>query len=164
MSPRKLACAVAVVCSWSVAVACQTGDAFNLPDSLRTHIKEERFGIVSSLRGLPLGVREALQTLFGAATLDIAEPGAAFQGSAASGASTLPTRRLIAAGCSDDNHCIVYYERAGGAPSWHVALFHWQPEATRFEWGGLAPRGLASIEDVRGAMLSGAIKRPGTVW
>ena len=67
------------------------------------------------------------------------------------------------AGCSTD-HCLVYYERGGGVHTWHVALFHWTPEATRFEWGGIAPRGLASIDDVRNAILSGAIKGPAKVW
>jgi hypothetical protein len=43
-------------------------------------------------------------------------------------------------------------------------LFHWTPAATRFEWGGLAPGGLATIDDVRKAMLSGAIKGPNTRW
>jgi hypothetical protein len=44
-----------------------------------------------------------------------------------------------------------------------VALFHWTPAATRFEWGGTAPGGLATIDEVRNAILSGAIKdRPGS--
>ncbi len=42
-------------------------------------MKDGRFGIVTSIRGLPLGVRHELQTLFGSQTLDIAEPGAEFQ-------------------------------------------------------------------------------------
>jgi len=45
-----------------------------------------------------------------------------------------------------------------------VALFHWTPAATRFEWGGTAPNGLATIEDVRKAVLSGAIKSPNKLW
>ena len=75
----------------------------------------------------------------------------------------LPIRRLIAAGCSTD-HCIVYYERGGTTQTWRMAVFHWTPAATRFEWGGIAPRGLASIDDVRKAMLSGSIKGPTKFW
>jgi hypothetical protein len=130
---------------------------------LRTHVMEERFGIVTSIRGLPLGVRDELQTLFGSATLDIAEPGAEFQGSDVVVNPRLPTRRLVAAGCSI-SRCLVYYERAGLPRTWRVVLFHWTPAATRFEWGGVAPRGLASIEDVRKAVLSGAITGPTKVW
>jgi hypothetical protein len=58
----------------------------------------------------------------------------------------------------------VYYERGGIAHTWLVALFHWTPTETRFEWGGIAPGGLASIDDVRNAILSGAIKDPTNFW
>jgi hypothetical protein len=48
-------------------------------EALRAHLKDDRFQIVTSVRGLPLGVRDGLQTLFGDQALDIAEPGAEFQ-------------------------------------------------------------------------------------
>jgi hypothetical protein len=111
---------------------------------------------------LPLGVRGGLQTLFGSQPLDIAEPGAPFQAAGPNVNSNLPTRRLVAAGCSYD-HCLVYYERGGITHTWHVALFDWEPEATRFEWGGRAPSGLVAIEDVRKAVLSGAIQGPASL-
>jgi hypothetical protein len=141
----------------------QVAPSLALPAELRTHVQDERFEIVTSIRGLPLGVRGGLETLFGTQSLDIAEPGAEFQASDVSVNSTLPTRRLVAAGCAYD-HCLVYYVRGGVAHTWRVALFHWTPEATRFEWGGTAPGGLVTIDDVRRAMLSGAIKDPGGLW
>jgi hypothetical protein len=64
---------------------------------------------------------------------------------------------MVAAGCTT-NDCLVYYERGGFAHTWHVALFHWTPAATRFEWGGSAPGGLRTIEEVRKAILSGEVK------
>jgi hypothetical protein len=134
-----------------------------LSGPLRDHVKGERFDIVTSVRGLPLGVRDGLQRLFESATLDIADPGAAFSGSAAANPQ-LPSRRLVAAGCSADHHCLVYYERGGTAHTWRLALFHWTPGETRFEWGGTAPGGLATVEDVRRAVLSGAIKGPAGSW
>ena len=135
-----------------------------LSGPLRAHLRDERFQIVTSIRGLPLGVRSELQTLFGSASLDIAEPGAEFQATDAIVDPTLPIRRLVAAGCSAD-HCIVYYERGGGRTrTWRMALFHWTPAATRFEWGGIAPGGLASIDDLRKAMLAGSIKGPTKIW
>jgi hypothetical protein len=134
-----------------------------LPGALRAHMKDERFQIVTSVRGLPLGVRDELQTLFGTQSLDIADPGAGFQVTGVIVDPKLPNRRLVAAGCSTD-HCIVYYERGGFNHSWHVALFHWTPDATRLESGGIAPSGLASIDDVRNAVMSGAIKAPSTRW
>ncbi len=132
-----------------------------LPGELRAHI-QDRLAIVTSVRGLPIGVRSGLQTLFGGHTLDIAETGAAFQVGEKS-VSSLPTRRLVAAGCSYED-CLVYYERGGSTRTWHVALFHWTPEATKFEWGSTAPGGLLTIDDVRRAILSGAIKGPGAGW
>ena len=157
MHRTRLLCAIAVSL-WSVVVAGSQATAPGaLSTELRAHVRDGRFDIVTSIRGLPLGVREALQTLFGSRTLDIAEPGAEFQRTDVIVDAKLPIRRLVAAGCSAD-HCLVYYERGGFVHTWHVALFHWTPAATRFVWGGSAPGGLATIDDVRNAILSGAIK------
>ena len=159
----RLLCAAVVSLGSAVVTGSQATPAAPLSAKLRAHVQNERFGLVTSIRGLPLGVREGLQELFGSRSLDIAEPGAEFQLKKAAGHSTLPTRRLVAAGCSYD-YCLVYYERGGNAHTWHVALFHWRPEATRFEWGSSAPGGLRTIDDVRRAVLSGAIKGPAAFW
>jgi len=134
-----------------------------LSAALRARVKDERFEIVTSIRGLPLGVRDELQTLFGTSTLDIAEPGAEFRITDKITNQQLPSRRLVAAGCSIA-YCLVHYERGGSSHTWHVALFHWTPAATTFEWGGTAPGGLATIADVRNAVLSGAVKGPAGFW
>lgn len=154
---------IVVILSTGGVVASQAVAPMTLPEPLRAHVKAEAFGIVTSIRGLPLGVREGLQTLFGSNTLDIAEPDAEFQATDATAIPKLPTRRLLVAGCSED-HCLVYYERGGRERTWHVALFHWTPSATRFEWGGLAPRALTSLDAVRKAALSGQVKGPSQVW
>ena len=149
---------------WSAVVAgSQAVAPAALSEALRDHVKNGRFQIVTSIRGLPLGVRYGLQELFGSQTLDIAEPGAEFQVTDVFVNPQLPIRRLVAAGCTID-YCLVYYERGGIAHTWHVALFHWTPEATRFEWGGTAPGGLATIDDVRNAILSGVINGPAKFW
>lgn len=149
---------------WSVVAAgSQTAPTGPLPEALRAHLKNERLDVVTSLRGLPLGVRDGLQTLFGGRALDIAEPGGEFQVTDVVVNAKLPIRRLVAAACSTD-HCLIYYERGGIAHTWQVALFHWTPAATRFEWGAAAPGGLANIEDVRQGVLSGAIKAPNSYW
>jgi hypothetical protein len=163
MRRTRLLCAIGLSL-WSAVIAgSQAAAPVELSRELQAHVMDERFGIVTSIRGLPLGVRDRLQTLFGTQTLDIAEPGADFQITDAIGDPKLPIRRLAAAGCSTD-HCLVYYERGGIAHTWQVALFHWTPTATRLEWGGLAPRGLTSIDAVRSAVLSGAIKGPIKSW
>jgi hypothetical protein len=126
-------------------------------------LRDEQFGIVTSVRGLPLGVRDGLQKLFASLDLDIADPGGEFQVGDPTPNPKPASRRLVAAGCSRD-HCLVYYERGGSARTWLVALFHWTPAATRFEWGGTAAGGLKTIDEVRKAVLSGAIKSPNKVW
>jgi hypothetical protein len=151
---------VVVACLQPVLVRAQ---GVPLPAALRAHVTAERLDVVTSIRGLPLGVRDELQTLFGSLSLDIAEPGADFQATDVVVSPKLPARRLVAAGCSID-HCLVYYERGGSARTWRVALFHWTPAETRFEWGGAAPGGLATIDNVRSAVLSGKIGAPTTRW
>jgi hypothetical protein len=162
MRPTQLLCAITVSLWTAVAAGSQATDT-ELSGALRARVQNEQFGIVSSIRGLPLGVRSALQTLFGSQTLDIAEPGAEFQVTDGAVNPRLPIRRLVAAGCSIE-YCLVHYERGGVEHTWHVALFHWTPDETRFEWGGIAPGGLATIEDVRNAILSGRIKGQAKVW
>ena len=153
-----------VLSMWSaVAAAGQTSAPPALSRALLSHVKAERLDIVTSIRGLPLGVRDELQTLFGSSSLDIAEPGAEFQGTNAVANPDAPARRLIAAGCSVD-HCLIYYERAGRPNAWVAALFHWTPAATRLEWGGNARGGMVTIDDVKKAVLSGAFKGPVKAW
>lgn len=164
MHPTKLLCAIGLTLWSAVLIANQaTSAATALTESMRAHVKDDRFQVVTSIRGLPLGVRDSLETLFGSGGLDIAEPGAEFQVTDVVGARKLPIRRLVAAGCSAD-HCLVYYERGGLAHTWQVALFHWTPAATRFEWGGSAPGGFKTVEEIRKAVLSGAIKSPNKFW
>ena len=156
-------CAIGVV-FWSALVACgQASESVVLPEALRAVVKNGRFDKVTSIRGLPIGVRDGLQQLFGAEWLDIAESTAEFQVDDLVVNPSLPNRRLIAAGCTIE-YCLVYYERGGAEHTWHLALFHWTPAATRFEWGGIAPPGLTTIEDVRRAVLAGMIKGPAKIW
>jgi len=163
MRRTRLFCAIGVSLWSAVLAGSQAAAPVSLSAELRAHVKDERFDMVTSIRGLPLGVRDGLQTLFGSQTLDIAEPRAEFQVTDVVVKPGLPIRRLVAAGCSID-HCLVYYERGGIAHTWQAALFHWTPAATRFEWGGIAPGNLKTIDDVRNALLSGAIKGATKSW
>ncbi len=163
MRHTRLLCAIGVSLWFVVVAGSQAVAPGGLSASLRAHVRNDRFGIVTSVRGLPLGVRDGLQKLFGSERLDIAEPGAKFQRTDVVEDPDLPNRRMIAAGCTIE-YCLIYYERGGTTQTWHVALFHWTPDATRFEWGGTAPSGLKTFEDVRKAVLSGAIKGPPRFW
>jgi hypothetical protein len=134
-----------------------------LSAELRAHVQAEDFQPVTSLRGLPLGVREGLIALFGTQALDIAEPGAAFRSNGVVGDATVPVRRMALAGCSYE-HCLVYYERGGAPRTWRVALFRWSPEATRLEAGGIAPGGLTTVADLRRTVLGGVTKSATDPW
>src|SRR5688572_9151127 len=97
----RLACVIGVVSLWSETTAARQSAA--LPRNLRAHVQNERFDAVSSLGGLPGGVRAELRTLFGGQTPDIADPAAPFQGASETANSKLPLRRLVAAGCSRED-------------------------------------------------------------
>jgi len=143
--------------AFAMLASQQASPAAALSPAMRTHLQSEQFQIVTSIRGLPLGVRERMQEMFGSTTLDIADPGAEFRRKDAPGSAALPLRRLIAAGCAADSHCLVYYERGGSSLSRRVMLFHWAPAETRFEWGAPAPADLTSVDAVRQAIVSGTI-------
>src|SRR5688572_11670686 len=96
-------CAAGLIVVPAVVAAGQASAPDVLSGALRTHVQEERFQVVTSIRGLPLGVRDALQKLFGTPSLDIAEPGDAFASTGAAANSPRPIRRLVAAGCSTDH-------------------------------------------------------------
>lgn len=155
-----VACATATLAGQSPQLTVPA----TLTSALRAHLKNERFQAVTSVHGLPLEVRETLQMLFGHPELEIAEPGASFQATDdISPGPLLPIRRLSLAACSLD-HCLVYYEHGGIAHTWHALLFHWKPRETRVEAGGMAAGGLKSIDEVRTAVLSGALKGPRQYW
>ena len=152
-------------CLSLATVACNRAESpLPISGTLWAHLRDERFETVTSIGGLSLGVADALRQLFRSSSLDIADPGAEFQPTGTTAPGTrLPSRRLVAAGCSTD-HCLVYYERRGNVPTCRIALFHWGPDATRFEWGGAAPGGLVGIDEVRNAVLSRKITSPDRSW
>src|SRR5512145_2040656 len=95
MRRTHLFCAIGVTL-WSAAVtANQAPSTAVLSEALRAHVKNEQYQIVTSIRGLPLGVRDGLQTLFGSNALDIAESGAEFQGTDVIVNPKRPLRRLV---------------------------------------------------------------------
>ena len=146
------------VAAAAVVALSQSTSAGPPSATLKIHLQAERLQMVTSVRGLPLGVRDELQRLFGRDGLDIGDAGADFQKSGMPATTTLPSRRLVAAGCANDGHCLVYYEKGGTPITQRVALFTWTPATTKLEWGGVAPRGLTTIEDVRKAIVAGVIK------
>ena len=158
-----IAAAVGMLLAAASVSDAQPAVSATVPAATQAHVRNERFQVVSAVRGLPLGVREELQRMFGSSAMAIADPGAPFQVTDVITDPSLPIRRMSVAGCSQD-HCLVYYERGGIAHVWHAVLFHWTPNATRVVAGGMAPAGLRTVDELRNAVLSGALKRPGRYW
>ena len=140
-----------------------TPSATVIADALRTHLRGERFSPLTTVAALPAGLRQALSELFNAPTLDMADPGAPFQATDVMITPRLPARRLVAAGCSAD-HCLVYYERGGFAHVHQIVLFGKADTAFRFVEGGVAPGGLADLEQVKDALMSGKIVGGSKYW
>jgi hypothetical protein len=159
-----LLCAIGISLWAGVLAAGQAPTAGPLSAAQRTHLQAEQFDVVTSVRGLPLGVSDLMQKMFGTVSLEIAEPGAPYQATDVIVTPRLPFRRLVSAGCSRDFHCLVYYERGGIAHTQHVMLFRWTPDESRLEWGGTAPGGLRTVDDVRKAIVSGAVKAQSGSW
>ena len=101
MSRLRVLCAIGISLSSAAVAGSQAPASGALSATVRARIQDGPFGIVTSVRGLPLGVRDRLQTMFGG-TLDIAEPRAEFQATDVLLKPNLPIRRLVAAGCSND--------------------------------------------------------------
>jgi hypothetical protein len=162
MTPRVVSALVLMLAAAGV-VRAQSAVPHTVAAPILAHVRDERFQVVTAVRGLPLGVREELQRMFGGSAMAMADPGAPFQATDNISDPLLPTRRLSVAGCSQD-HCLVYYERGGIAHVWHAVLFHWTPEGTRVEAGGIAPPGLRTVDELRSTVLSGALTRAGRYW
>ncbi|MEZ5420792.1 MAG: hypothetical protein R2708_26085 [Vicinamibacterales bacterium] len=166
MTGARRSCLLVVLVTASATVRlahAQTPVPAAVPPPVATHVRAERFQEVTAVRGLPLGVREALQRVFGSTAMAMADPGAPFQATDEVTDPALPARRLVLAACSTD-HCVVYYERGGVAHTWRALLFHWTPDVTTVVAGGVAPRGLQTFDDVRQALLTGGIRAAGRDW
>ncbi len=145
-------------------VSAQSGEqASVLSASLRTHLRNEEFVAITAVAGLPIGVRDGLKSLFASPTLELAEPGAEFQATDAIMKPNLPARRLILAGCSAD-HCLVYYERGGIAHTQYIVVFQSTKAGAKFEWGGSAPSGLATLDELKRAVVSSEVRGKTAYW
>ena len=99
----------------------------------------------------------------GGKTLEMADPGQPFQATDVMVMPRLPARRLVSAGCSAD-HCLVYYERGGFARVHQIVLFSTADTPARLVHGGVAAGGLADLEQVREALVSGQVTRDSKYW
>ena len=145
------------------APAQQPVAASDLTDAQREHLRAEQWASIVSVATLPAEVREALRDLFRSSTLALADPGQEFQVTDVIMKPDLPIRRLVLAGCSTD-HCVVYYERGGIAHTFSVVLLRRDQGTAKFEWGGAAPRNVATLDELKTLILAGKIKGGQAYW
>ena len=113
----RLLCAIGLSVWSTTTVAGQARATGALTQELRRHVLDDRFDVVSSLNGLPAGVRAELRMLFNSKTLDIHDADTKLRATVqVAGAKS---RTLVAAGCSR-NDCLLYYELAGSTRGWRV--------------------------------------------
>jgi hypothetical protein len=129
----------------------------------RAHFQTEEFSAVGRVAVLPAALRQGLQELFGAPSLELAEPGAEFQATDVISKPNLPIRRLILAGCSAD-HCLVQYERGGIAHTYQVALFSLSKSAAKLDWGGRAPGPAGTLGQLKEMVLAGEVDEKSAYW
>jgi hypothetical protein len=154
--------AFALLGAWVLHSQPKSSDT-ELTAALRDHVRSERFVPLATVTALPASVRKALSDLFGSDTLEMADPGQPFQATDVMVMPRLPARRLVAAGCSPD-HCLVYYERGGFAHIHQIVLFSTTDAAARLAHGGVAPGGLADLDQVKDALASGQVTGGSKYW
>lgn len=155
---RLTACAFVLM-----AASSSRAGSDDLPEAVAEDLRAATFVAVKSVAGLPESARLGLARLFRSDSLAMADPGAEFQATDVIMKPGLPARRLGVAGCSP-RQCIVYYERGGIAHTWSVVILQVPRSPAALIWGGSAPRGLANLDAVKQALLSGRVKARTGYW
>jgi hypothetical protein len=146
-----------------LAASSSSAGSDDLPGAVAEDLRAVTFVAVKSVAGLPESARLGLARLFGSDSLEMADPGAEFQATDVITKPNLPARRLGVAGCSP-RHCIVYYERGGIAHTWSVVILQVPRSPAALLWGGSAPGGLADLNALKQALLSGRVKARTGYW
>ena len=128
------------------------------PDGFTQAAREEflnrDFTIIKDVRVLPIPVREVLSEQ-GGSRLVMANPGEKFEATDFIVDSSLPQRRLIFAGVSNDR-CFIHYERGGRGHSYIIAFFK-VTSAKSMEplWSGYCDGPSPSFQDLRSKLATG---------
>jgi hypothetical protein len=113
------------------------------------------FKPIADVRSLPLPVLAAF-TEQGGSRLLMANPGKKFEAADVILDASVPQKRLIFAGVSD-NRCFVHFEQGGRAHS-YVLTFFTLPSAEKMTplWRGYCDKPAANIEELHSKLVSGA--------
>lgn len=120
-----------------------------LSPSQRAHILDGQFTIPKNVNQLPESLKFQFARLAGEKNFKMANPGEEYQLTDEIVRPGLPRRRLLFAGISNDK-VFIHYEAGGYSHSYHVAVFHVDPQkSVTFLWMGTGTRGATSLKQLR---------------
>jgi hypothetical protein len=110
------------------------------------------FAIITDMKKLPRPVLNAY-TERGGWRLTMANPGKRFNATDVIYDSSVPRKRLIFAGVSEDK-CFVHYEEGGFAHSYVLALYKFRADRIEATWQGFC-HGAVDLQNLRTSVTSG---------
>jgi hypothetical protein len=146
-----------ILTAWLIAAGVQTPAPAPLSASVREHLRADTLTPIARVADLPALVQSAIKTSFSSPKLEMADPGQEFQSTDVVMNPSLPTRRLISAGCSSD-HCLVHYEQGGIAHFYRVLLVSVSKTTAKVEWNGMSGGPTPNIAELQAQIVSGKIK------
>ena len=127
------------------------------------HFLDGGFEPISDVRSLPRPVLLAF-TEQGGSRLLIVNPGKKFEATDVIYDASLPQKRLIFAGVSD-NRCYVHYEQGGRGHSYVLVFFTLTSSETMTPlWQAYCNGPAANIQELRSKLASGACSQPPYHW
>ena len=143
---------VLVICCIWVASFGQSRHQLS-PDE-RQHILDGQFKVISTTDGIPPNIRKAFCEITRQQSFEMANPGQNYQVGDVIFDRSLPRRRLVFAGASD-NKWFIHYERGGRGITQFVAVFKVDSsDGAQLLWGGAGANRAGSLEQLR-KMLAG---------
>lgn len=118
------------------------------PDK-RQHVLDGQFKVISSTDGIPPRIKKAFCEITRQQSFAMANPGEKYQVGDVIFDRTLPRRRLVFAGASD-NRWFIHYERGGRGVTQLVVVFKFDSgDGGHLLWAGAGANRARSLEELR---------------
>jgi hypothetical protein len=154
MSERRITPFVLVIC-WLCIAAFGQENRHQLSPAERQHILDGEFKVISTTDGIPTKVEQAFTEITREPSFALANPGQKYQAGDVVVDRSLPRRRLVFAGVSD-NKWFMHYERGGRGVGYYVVVFRADPHGNaHFVWGGSGTNRAKSLEQLRKMIAAG---------
>lgn len=121
----------------------------------RQHILDGQFRVVSVTDDIPARLKKAFCRIARQQSFAMANPGQNYQVGDVIFDASLPRRRLIFAGTSEDKR-FVHYERGGRGVGYYVVVLQLDPHGdAHFLWGGAGGNRAKNLEQLRKMVAAG---------